>query len=250
METFEGGRYRILNRDVIKYIAMFTMLLNHIATVFIPADTWLFKIFATIGYVTAITMIYFLIEGYHYTHSKKVYITRLLLFAFISEIPYCLAFTQGKIIRFCGFNILFTLCLCFALVWMKENMKSKGLRIFLNIVIILVSIICDWALLAPTITLLFLWAGDSGKKTKAAFLFSTLIFGAFNLLGGLSSLWTENIEYALMSMIGMGLAGICILYFYNGKRMKTGRTFSKWFFYIFYPAHLLILGLIRIALGM
>ena len=66
--------YQILNRDIIKYIAMFTMLLNHIATIFLSSGTWLCESFLAIGYFTAITMTYFLVEGYHYTHSKKIYI--------------------------------------------------------------------------------------------------------------------------------------------------------------------------------
>ena len=41
-------------------------------------------------------------------------------------------------------------------------------------------------------------------------------------------------------------AGFIILYLYNGQRTGGGRSFSKWFFYTFYPAHLLVLGLIRI----
>ena len=69
--------YQILNRDIIKYLAMFTMLLNHIATIFLTSGTWLCESFLVIGYFTAITMIYFLVEGYHYTHSKKIYILRL-----------------------------------------------------------------------------------------------------------------------------------------------------------------------------
>ena len=42
MDTQEQtGRYRILNRDAIKYIAMFTMLLNHIAQIFMaPGAFW------------------------------------------------------------------------------------------------------------------------------------------------------------------------------------------------------------------
>lgn len=49
------------------------------------------------------------------------------------------------------------------------------------------------------------------------------------------------------SMLGIALAGIAIIYFYNGKRMNKGKKFSKWFFYFFYPVHLFILGLIRVC---
>ena len=36
---------------------------------------------------------------------------------------------------------------------------------------------------------------------------------------------------------------ICIVFLYNGKRAARGRSFSKWFFYVYYPAHLLAIGL-------
>ena len=74
-----------------------------------------------------------------------------------------------------------------------------------------------------------------------------VVIWTFNFAGGIGrfSLGT-NIAYALGSMSGIALAGIVILYFYNGKRMEKGKVFSKWFFYLFYPVHLLILGLIRI----
>ena len=71
--------YKILNRDTIKYIAMFTMLLNHIATIFLTPGTWLFEFFLAIGYFTAITMIYFLVEGYHYTFKENIHITLIFL---------------------------------------------------------------------------------------------------------------------------------------------------------------------------
>ena len=59
-----------LNRDVIKYIAMFTMLLNHISYIFMEPGSVLSEIFLDIGYFTAIVMCYFLVEGFSYTHSK------------------------------------------------------------------------------------------------------------------------------------------------------------------------------------
>ena len=51
-----------------------------------------------------------------------------------------------------------------------------------------------------------------------------LLFGLFNFAGGIGrfSLGT-NIAYALGSMSGIALAGIVILYFYNGKRMEKGK---------------------------
>ena len=104
-----------MNRDQIKYVAMFTMLLNHIANVFLEPGTFLFEVMVDVGYFTAITMCYFLVEGYGYTRSKEKYGKRLLLFALISEIPFCLAFTEEGTISFVSMNMLFTLFLCFRL---------------------------------------------------------------------------------------------------------------------------------------
>ncbi|MEE0692254.1 MAG: TraX family protein [Lachnospiraceae bacterium] len=38
------------------------------------------------------------------------------------------------------------------------------------------------------------------------------------------------------------------MFFYNGKSGKKSTVFSKWFFYVFYPVHLLILGILRLVL--
>ena len=41
-------RYKIFNRDVIKYISMFTMLLNHIAQGFLTNGTMVYKLMQSI----------------------------------------------------------------------------------------------------------------------------------------------------------------------------------------------------------
>lgn len=48
------------------------------------------------------------------------------------------------------------------------------------------------------------------------------------------------------SMAGIAASGFVILYLYNGQRATRGKKFSHWFFYLFYPVHLLVLGVIRV----
>lgn len=240
---------KVLSKDIIKYAAMLTMLLNHIAVIFLKSDTLLCEIFTAAGYYTAIVMIYFLVEGYYYTRSKKKYILRLFVFALISEIPYCLAFSKNAIIDFYGLNMLFTLCICFGVIWAVDNIKSKALKVLLIISAILLSSICDWPILAPVFTLLFVWSKKDHRRNKIALSISVLLLVIFLFLCGIGSLSVgKNLLYSVLSIIGSGAAAFSILYLYNGKRSEKGRTFSKWFFYIFYPAHLLALGIIRIAI--
>lgn len=193
-------------------------------------------------------MCYFLVEGFQYTHSKKNYAIRLAIFALVSEIPYCLAFTNNGLLEFRELNMLFTLLICFAILVVVEKVSNKVIRTVCILILILFSSVCDWAFLAPIFTLLFLWSKGSKSKTGWAFIISMLLFGGLNFAGGLGRFSMQiNLIYALGSMMGIALAGIVIVIFYNGRRIEKGSVFFKWFFYWFYPVHLLLLGIIRVT---
>ena len=64
MKARSKENYRILNRDAIKYIAAFTMLLNHVALIWMRPESVVANIFENIGYFTAITTCYFLVEDF------------------------------------------------------------------------------------------------------------------------------------------------------------------------------------------
>ena len=116
-----------MNRDQIKFLAIITMTCNHIANIFLTPGTLLFEIMIDIGYFTAITMCYFLVEGYGYTHDKKKYGERLLLFGVISFIPFCLAFGMVQM------NMLCTLFLCFLILKVMEMSTWKMGKMDCNI---------------------------------------------------------------------------------------------------------------------
>ena len=278
-----------MNRDQIKYAAMFTMLLNHIANIFLEPGTLLFEMMVDVGYFTAITMCYFLVEGYGYTRSKEKYGKRLLLFALISEIPFCLAFTEEGTISFVSMNMLFTLFLCFLILYAMEKIPSGTRQTLCIWGLIFASAYSDWALLAPIFTYWFASCGlrdaqgkmllagsrnadqkshlagsqnadqkshlaDNQDPDRKNFLWKVfgkamLFFGLLNLVENMGQTTPARaVIQSLGSTAGILLSALCIIYLYNGKRSEKHRTFSKWFFYIFYPAHLLVLGILRIAI--
>ncbi|MCD8348092.1 MAG: conjugal transfer protein TraX [Lachnospiraceae bacterium] len=240
-------REKSLNRDVIKYIAMFMMLLNHVAHVFSLSGTFLGELFTDLGYFTAPVMCYFLVEGYHCTHSKMQYGIRLAVFALISEIPFCLAFTPSGVISFQGMNMIFTLLLCFLIVLAMDQIANPLLRELTVFALIAASVCSDWAVLAPVFTVLFVWAGQEKNRVRTAYVIVTLAFGLTNFSSGIGYYPLQrNLLLSLGTMIGPALAGFVVVELYNGMRIKKGRAFSQWFFYLFYPLHLFALSLLRI----
>lgn len=159
-----------MSRDSIKMVAMLTMLINHIANVFLPAGQPLTNLCLCIGYFTAVTMCFFLVEGYGCTRSKRRYAGRLLGFAVLAQLPYQLAFPANGIAGFVQFNMLFTLLLCFLVLLVQEKIQDRVLRGVCIVLLICASLFCDWALLAPVFTLLFAWAGGTkrGRKPRSA----------------------------------------------------------------------------------
>lgn len=240
------GIWPCLNRDAIKAIAMAAMLLNHIANALLSPENLWFEPLVNIGYFTAVTMCYFLVEGYGYTHDRKAYALRLLGFALIAQIPYQLA------LGFFQLNMLFTLLVCFGIVhvWVSWGADKGPWKALAVLGLFFASLFMDWAILAPVFTLMFAsWRyGDTpacGTRSGLARLFvgDGLIFFFLNL----QEEWTaQAMLQAAASTLGILVAGAVILLFYNGKRAEHGRAFWKWFFYLFYPAHLAVLAAVKL----
>lgn len=236
----ESKNLQVLNRDTIKYIAVFAMLLNHISNAFLERGTFLGELFLDIGYFTAPVMCYFLVEGYYYTRSRKKYGLRLLIFALISQPPYYMALWPGIL------NMMFTLFICFLILEVKYHVSQDACRWLLYAVLIGATNFCDWPVVAGVYTLLFANAYGSPEKMRRAFCIAAAVF-ILPMHATNSMLFPAGKAVFLTgcSVLGVLAAGVAVLYLYNGRQAKRGKTFSKWFFYLFYPAHLFVIGLIR-----
>ena len=177
-----------------------------------------------IGYFTAVTMCYFLAEGYEYTHDRKAYALRLLAFALISQIPYQLA------LGFFQLNMLFTLLACLGTAHVAHEMGTRpGERLGRNFAVLLglflVSLFMDWGTVAPLFTFLFCgWrygkAGLGGRRSGLALVFlgDAVIF----FFQSLPAEWTaQAMLHTAASTLGILAAGAVILLFYNGKRARA-----------------------------
>lgn len=237
---------RILNRDVIKYIAMFTMFLNHAAH-FLRLGTGLREALEDLGYFTAPVMCFFLVEGYGYTRSKIKYGLRLMVFAVISQIPFHLYFP-----RFSMLNMFFTLSCCFLILAARDKIENLFWQRSVCLGLAVLSAAGDWPFLAAILTLMLSYDKGDRAKMMRDYAVTALLMAFFSGLDYRESgcSMAEAVFHGSLSGLGILAAGIAVVYLYNGKRAARGRNFSKWFFYIFYPAHLFVLYLASVWMNL
>ena len=234
-----------MNRDQIKLIAVIAMTFNHAAFVFLAPGTALFELFVDIGYLTAPTMLYFLAEGYRRTSSLRNYALRLAVFAAAAQIPFLAAFGMRE-----G-NMLVTLLICLLILAALERIANPAAAAVIAAGLALLTYFCDWGIFAPVAAVLFFRAGGRKKQVLRSCLMLFALQFAMQLSlygGGLrdgSTAYGEAALHSLLASVPVLASGALILFAYNGKKARRGALPAKWFFYLYYPAHLVVLCLIR-----
>lgn len=122
-----------LTAQELKLIAMITMILDHIGYAIVirypaaydsssPVFAF-YMILRCIGRLAFPIYCYLLVEGISYTRSPLKYALRLLVFAFISEIPFDLAF-YGQTFWWQHQNVFFTLFIGVMMLWGFEVVRK------------------------------------------------------------------------------------------------------------------------------
>ena len=248
---------RGLSREFIKYVAVFMMTLNHISNVFLygkgTGHDALALFLVGLGCFTAPAMLYFMVDGIYYTRSMGKYALRMAVFAAVSQLPYTMAFSAPGRLRYYNLNFMVTLLICLVMLWaFRAADENAGMRPAVKAVLCGVMFIsavwltrlCDWAYQAPVYAAAFFFARRLLKNIKLGWIFVLIANLAFSLRKVTENgpLTVNGAIFTVMVFIGPLLAAIVICAFYRGGRSKHSGAFSKWFFYAYYPAHLLILS--------
>ena len=182
-----------------------------------------FIIFRIIGRLAFPIFAFLLVEGFFRTKNVFKYATRLLGFAFISEIPFDLAF-EGKVLEFSHQNVMFTLFIGLIVIYLCERYKNWFHRIMVGIIGMGIAYFLkvDYTFVGILMIFVFyLLRKQIVQSVIAQVLINLVVVGGTQM-------------YAAFAMIPIS--------FYNSK---SGKFKMKMFFYIFYPAHLLLLFFIK-----
>lgn len=242
----EAEKKKGLSGSAIKIIAIVAMLIDHIGAVIvermITAQSGgvysyedplvvLDTVLRGIGRIGFPIFCFLLVEGFVHTRNAAKYALRLFAFALISEVPFDLAFA-GRVFYPDYQNVFFTLLIGLLVMIAFRTIEGKmtaphAVKIFLDLLALGVGagiaqlINTDYAAIGVVcIMVLYVFRNNRANQMLA---------------GSLVFMWEVPAPFAFIPIA-------C----YNGQRGLR----MKYFFYVFYPAHLLILFLIAYLCGL
>lgn len=202
-----------------QWIAMITMLIDHIGAVFFPHIIEL-RIIGRIAFPIYAFAVYI---GYKHTRDVQKYIWRLFWIAIISQVPFMAAFNHYSL------NVVWTLWSALLVLFVIDKMPSKllGIPIVIGAGWFMEISQMDYGMYGLLLVLLFRYF--QGPVLVVAH----VVLNALYLL-----LHNSSVQmYSVLATAGIAIAQ----YYQAGFRMKGPR----WVWRYFYPAHLAIIAIIR-----
>lgn len=202
-----------------QWIAMITMLIDHIGAVFFPHIIEL-RIIGRIAFPIYAFAVYI---GYKHTRDVQKYIWRLFWIAIISQVPFMVAFNHYSL------NVVWTLWSALLVLFVIDKLPSKllGIPIVIGAGWFMEISQMDYGMYGLLLVLLFRY-------------FQGPVLVVAHVLLNALYLLLHNSSVQMFSVLAT--AGIAIAQYYQaGFRMKGPR----WVWRYFYPAHLAIIAIIR-----
>lgn len=190
---------------------------------------------------------FLIVQGFMHTKSKGQYALRLALFALISEVPYDMAF-NGCILSLRNNNVFFTLLTGLLMIWgisetkrwldrwsCLEN-KMIGKKILYACVIFVFAA-------AAAFLVTYVFDSSYGASGVITILIIFLMQSHPALALVLSTFVLALLNFSFVQLFALPSALLVAMY--NQNRGKP----VKYFFYVVYPAHLLVFAWMAVWLG-
>ena len=207
-----------LSGSWLKVIAILSMSIDHIAYYYGVNNPIAYDLMRTVGRIAFPTFAFLLAEGFVYTRNRQLYMLNLFVFAVISEIPWLLMNHDNS------HNVLFTLLAGVIGMYVIDSNRNRWVTLTFLILIGCSTLIAetDYSLNGYVLTLLFFMF--RGRPS-------------LQVLFGLPLMYV----YGMMGI----LMAFAVIFLYNGERGFIHGKPAKYAFYAFYPAHLMLIYLLR-----
>lgn len=216
-----------MNVLILKTIALISMIIDHYGAIFSPFE----MDYRIIGRLAFPIYSFLLVEGYMHTKDIKKYIVRILIFAFISEIPFDFAFYGGT--YWPHQNIFFTLAIGLVAMHLfnKEQgfISTKNLTVTIGAATLAALFATDYNFIGIIYITAFFFTRN--YKPLRRMLILGFILYVINTMGA-SSIQ----QYSLLALP--------ILFFYN-KKLGPKNKVLQLLYYAAYPAHLMLFFLLK-----
>lgn len=209
----------------LRILALFLMLLDHLWATVVPGNNWM----TYLGRMAFPIFAFQAAEGYHHTHDFKGYCKRLAIFALVSEIPFNLMIFSSPIFPFHQ-NVMLTLLLgllaCrawdqrklgwLALICLAAVLTFPDYGVMGVLTVLMFHALRDWKWAQLLMLIAINWFGFEGQQ---------LVFGSIKM---------PIQAFAILAFLPISL--------YHGEKGPGGK-WLQYGSYLFYPLHMLILGL-------
>lgn len=229
---------RGLDGGALKGIAAALMLTDHVGAILLPEV----PVLRCVGRLAFPIFAFFIAEGYAHTRDFGRYFRRLAFLAVVSEIPFNLE--NGAVFDPARQNVLFTFCLALLTLRGLEALgRERGFGRWAGCGLVLAAGFAAGELLRTdyggwgVVTVALLYLCRDGRLARLGLL---LAMAAVNGLG-MGSL-TMPVFGGEMPIQLFAVAALPVIWLYNGQAGPKGLRRA---FYVFYPAHLLVLEGIR-----
>lgn len=247
----ESTKTGILSNNALKLLASLFMVCDHVGVILFTGTPWL----RLVGRLAFPIFAYLIAEGAKHTRNKVRHFVTMFAFALVIQVVYFIYQPSDEM------SVLVTFTLSLVVIYALEFFKSalfsqsaaiskkifRGLLFFSSIAAVcVISLLVDLdygaeGALLPVFPALFTTPKTEGEPPA---IFSQLDRKLPRILA--TAVGTLALAIADGGIQYYGLCAIPLLLLYSEQR---GKLKMKYFFYIFYPAHLLLIYAISFIVG-